>query len=148
MFSSPPLLVLEGLMTSIYVPGKGNMDTRILRVDRALHQYDERLYLKFNEVSQEWCVFVKVPRGSGDDVPVLGLGTEVPHRDYVLEKIRSMDTKTHASNMLELIRRNNDKVREDGQKKFLDGAYETADIIHTLTKGTQTKTYERKPKEG
>ena len=116
-------------MATIYVPGKGHMDTTLFGIDRALHDYDDRLYLKFNEVQQEWCVYVKVPRGTGDDVPVLGLGTEKPHRDYVMEKIRSMDTMTHASKMLDVIDRHNQKIKDEQAYKFNEQVLEAGEKI-------------------
>ena len=38
-----PSTCLGGYMTSIYVPGKGLMDTTLLSIEKALTEYDERL---------------------------------------------------------------------------------------------------------
>ena len=106
-------------MTSIYVPGKGLMDTTLLSIEKALTEYDERLYLKFNEERQQWCVWVKVPRPS-EDIPVLGLDPNVRlHKDYVMEKIISMDTQRHANNMLDMIDKHNAKLKAEQNQKFL-----------------------------
>lgn len=106
-------------MTSIYVPGKGLMDTTLLSIEKALGEYDERLYLKFNDEQQQWCVYVKVPR-PGTDVPVLGLDPDVRlHKDYVMERMVSMDTRRHATNMLVAIDKHNEKLKAEQNQKFL-----------------------------
>ncbi len=117
-------------MATIYVPGKGHMDTTLFNIDRALHQYDENLYLKFNDEQQEWCVYVKVPRDSDiPDVPVLGLGHEKPHKDYVMEKIHKMDTKTHAKNMLTEIDRHNDRIKAERALQFKDAVLDAGEKV-------------------
>jgi hypothetical protein len=52
-------------MSSIYIPGHGEMSFDELRIDRALRAYDERLFFARNAETWDWCVFIRMP---GDEV--------------------------------------------------------------------------------
>lgn len=118
-------------MGLVYLPELGMVAKATLKVDTELRRYDERLYLKKNPHTGDFCVYVRMPYWStAEDVPVLGLGDTMP-LDWrpVLEKIQKMDTQRHASNMIEDITRHNDEIRREAKQKADEATLFAAEVI-------------------
>jgi hypothetical protein len=96
------------LMSGIYIPGHGEMSWEEARVDRAVREYDERLFFARNEETWDWCVFVKMPRPE-PAFPIVGFGNTIPSVDVVMERVRRADTM-----------RNGDKIYNDLVKSQMD----------------------------
>lgn len=78
-------------MSGIYIPGHGEMSWDEVRVDRAVKQYDERLFFARNADTWDWCVFIKMPSPE-PAYPVLGFGYNVPPVDHVMQRLVAADT--------------------------------------------------------
>ena len=78
-------------MSGIYIPGHGEMSFDEIRIDRAVKQYDERLFFARNADTWDWCVFIKMP-GPEPAYPVLGFGCNVPPVDHVMQRLVAADT--------------------------------------------------------
>lgn len=115
----------------IFIPHLGVVSEATARVDSELNRYDERLYLRKNLDTGDWCVYVKSPYWADtDDLPVLGLGPVPPIDWYaVLSKIIQMDTQRHASKMLEQVNANNAKKKAEAKYKADEGAMYAAEHL-------------------
>lgn len=113
----------------IYLPELGMVPDGTVRVVNELRNYDERLYLKRNPDSGEWCVYVKQEYGSIlDDMPVLGLGAEIPTDWYfVLAKIQSMDTLRYAKDLLTDMNKSNARRQQAALNQRNDAVMEAAE---------------------
>jgi hypothetical protein len=63
------------------------MNYTAYRVDRAVNAYDERLMFALNRDTNDWCVFVRMPRPQ-PPFPLMGFGDSVPEPDFVLAKVQ------------------------------------------------------------
>ena len=108
-------------MSGIYIPGHGEMSWDEVRVDRAVREYDERLFFARNADTWDWCVFIKMPHGE-PPYPVIGFGREVPSVDIVLEKVYRGDMTRHGWALYDEIV----KSQKDYKQKFRDAADEAS----------------------
>lgn len=85
---------------------RGRMvDSDALSVQRAVEEYDERLYFERNQETGQWCCFLKtVP--SEPDLPIFGWD-EIPHPDDAIKRIWQNDALRHGEEILERIDREN-----------------------------------------
>ena len=98
----------------VFVTGRGMVDSGVLAVDRAVNEYDERLYFDRNRDTGDYCVYIKTPANE-PDVPVLGF-QEIPHPEDALKRIYSADSLRQGEELLEqMSRRNADALKEAGR---------------------------------
>jgi hypothetical protein len=109
-------------MSGIYVPGQGEMSFDEIRIDRAVKEYDERLFFARNADTWDWCVFIKMPYGE-PAFPVLGFGTSSPSFDTVLDRLRKGDTLKNGDKIYNNIL----KSQMDYRKQFSNIADEARD---------------------
>jgi hypothetical protein len=102
-------------MSGIYIPGHGEMTFAEARVDRAVREYDERLFFARNAETWDWCVYIKMPRPE-PAYPVIGFGNEIPSVDVVMQRIMAADTMRHGWQILHDVV----KSQEDYKKQFKD----------------------------
>ena len=98
-------------MTSIWIPGKGEYDVRVFRVDRAVKEYNERLMFGRNEETGDWCVFIKAPAPQ-EPIAVLGFGNDIPEPDAVIKRLYQADTLRHGDKILNTIVREQEDYRK------------------------------------
>jgi hypothetical protein len=99
-------------MTSLFIPGRGTVDTRAWRVDQAVNEYDERLLFAKNEETGDWCVFVRMP-GAEPPYPVCGFGRDIPSVDDVMVRIRRSDTMRNGDAIYKDLIRSQEKYRAE-----------------------------------
>jgi len=99
-------------MTSLFIPGRGTVDTRAWRVDQAVNEYDERLLFAKNEETGDWCVFVRMP-GAEPPYPVCGFGRDIPSVDDVMVRIRRSDTMRNGDAIYKDLMRSQEKYRAE-----------------------------------
>lgn len=120
-------------MTSLYLPGVGNVDPDVYRAHLVAHEYDDRLTFRVNEQTGDYCVFVKTPRPHSEDnppeVPVLGFGKTIPSRDELLRKLDDADTLKHGDRLLRRIRKNNEAVLAQNKYKADQRIGEAAELM-------------------
>lgn len=118
-------------MGSIYLPGVGMVDTAVMRVHRAVNEYDERLSFRRNEDTGDWCVYIAMPHGQ-EPIPVLGFGTEVPHPEDAVKRVYAADTVRHGEAILDRINRDNEAIREEARYRASEASGDTAERIEKL----------------
>lgn len=109
-------------MSSIFIPGQGEKSFDELRIDRAVREYDERLFFARNADTHDWCVFIMMPRPE-PPYPVIGFGRELPPVDEVMRLVHRSDTKRHGWQIYDEII----KSQEDYKKQFRDAADEATE---------------------
>lgn len=90
-----------------FVVGRGMVDSDVLAVDRALNEYDERLYFDQNAQTGQWCAFLKTPP-SEPDLPIFGWDY-VPDPEGAIRRIYQADSLRHGAEILNQIDRANDE---------------------------------------
>jgi hypothetical protein len=109
-------------MKGIYIPGHGEMSFDEARIDRAVREYDERLFFARNMDTWDWCVYIKMPRPE-PAYPVIGFGRELPPFDEVMRRVYRADSHRHGWAIYDEIM----KSQEDYKKKFRDAADEATE---------------------
>jgi hypothetical protein len=121
-------------MGGIYIPGHGEMSFDEIRIDRAVKEYDERLFFARNADTRDWCVFIKMPMPQ-EPYPVLGFGDNIPPLDEVMRLVYRSDTHRHGWAIYDEVM----KSQEDYKKQFRvaadDATEESAEVVeHFLRK--------------
>jgi hypothetical protein len=99
------------LMTNIWIPGKGEYDIRVYRVDKAVREYNERLMFGRNEDTGDWCVFIKAPSPQ-EPIAVLGFGDSIPEPDAAIKRLYESDTLRHGNKILDNVIREQEAYRK------------------------------------
>lgn len=107
----------------LWIPGKGEVDVRILGLQRVCSNYDDRLVLARHELTGDWVVFITLD--NGNLYPVIGIGRELISPDALRERLWKADAKRHGDKVLQEVNRNNQNIR-DGYREKSDDASEAA----------------------
>jgi len=113
---------------SIYIPGHGEMSFDEIRIDRAVREYDERLFFARNADTWDWCVYIKMPRPE-EPYPVVGFGKELPRLDDVMMRIYNADTARHGWQIYDEIVKSQEKYRKDLRYKGDQASEESAEVV-------------------
>ena len=133
-------------MTSLFIPGRGSVDTRAWRVDQAVNEYDERLLFAKNEETGDWCVFVRMP-GAEPPYPVCGFGREIPSVDDVMLRIRRADTMRNGDAIYNDLVRSQEKYRAELAYKGDQAADESVEVVeHFMRKHGKSPIIKSLPK--
>lgn len=121
-------------------------DIPVLRVDKAVQEYDENLRFGRNEETGQWCIF-RIVRGMAP-LPILGFN-DIPHPDDALRRLYSVDAQRRGEEILTEMNRHNaelEKVQEDAASEA-DGlaaeVYEHA--FRMMGKTPYTKSFRPRP---
>lgn len=109
-------------MSSIYLPGRGMVNLTARRIDKAVTEYDERLFFRRNPQNGQWTVFRKMEHGV-EPLPVLGFGFDIPSVDRVLKRLYESDSRRH--DLVARINKHNERLKKEQQDK-VDDAQEFA----------------------
>lgn len=88
-----------------FVAGRGMVDSDVLRVEKALNEYDERLYFDRNQNTGQWCAYLKTPPAE-PDLPIFGWD-HIPDPEAALRRIYQADALRHGEEILDRIDREN-----------------------------------------
>lgn len=86
-------------MSSIFIPGRGNMPFGVARINAALKEYDSRLFFDQHPETRDYCVFVEMPRPERPFAVVGWPEQHIPHVDEVMERIKDGDTLRNGDRM-------------------------------------------------
>lgn len=118
-----------------WLPGVGDVSWELIRADRAAQEYDDRLTFRWFDRDKQYVVFIK-QEGGKPDYPVLSFGYEIPHPDYLKQKLYEHDTVRHGFEMLDRLNAENDRLKKSQDDRFKGTANETAQRLeHALRKG-------------
>ena len=121
-------------MKGIYIPGHGEMSWDEVHVDRAVKEYDERLFFARNADTWDWCVYIRMPRPR-DPFPVLGFGHEVPTVDEVMRRLCKGDTMRNGNKIYDEVVRSQEKYRKNNSRIGDEAAEESSEVVeHFLRK--------------
>ena len=118
-------------MTKIWIPGKGEYDIRVWRVDKAVREYNERLMFGRNEDTGDWCVFIKAPHPQ-DPIAVLGFGDSIPEPDAAIKRLYEADTLRHGDEILKRIVREQNDYRKSLEYASDQASEESAEVIEHM----------------
>lgn len=118
-------------MTTLFIPGRGNVDTNAYRIDRAVNAYDERLMFAKNEQTGDWCVYIRMP-GAEPPYPVVGFGRDVPQLDDVMYRIRKADTMKHGEAIYRDLVKSQMDYRANLDKAAAEASAEAAEPVEFL----------------
>lgn len=115
-------------MSSLFIPGRGSMDIRALKVENAVRAYDDRLMFAKNEETGDWCVFIRMPRPE-KPYPVCGFGREIPEVDDVMVRIRRADTMRNGEAIYRDVVKSQEQHREALKYKGDQATDESVEVV-------------------
>lgn len=142
-------------MSVIHLPGRGAVDLATRNVDRAVNEYDERLFAARNPRNGLDTVFVKMSpftdwmSDDGLDIegqrclPVLAFPEGFPDTQEVLRRIYLADAVRRGSEILDEINKNNEKIRVAERYAASEAAGETAEVMEHVTHALGRAPYHR-----
>ena len=116
---------------SIYIPGHGEMSWDEIHVDRAVKEYDERLFFARNADTWDWCVYISMPRPE-EPYPIIGFGKEVPSVDEVMRKVYNADTMRHGWQIFDDILRSQEEFKKEFEWSANEATEDSAERIEFL----------------
>lgn len=132
---------------AIWLPSAGVVNLDVMRVQRALKNYDEKLEFGQHQVTGDWCIFVRLPRGaetvnhSTDGIPlfpVYGFRKRVPTPDEALEVVKRRDTFRNSDRILREMLAHNEEINKKIASAADDASGEAAErIAHEIGKTTE-----------
>lgn len=109
---------------NIWVPDSASnaqYDIPVLRVDKAVQEYDENLRFGRNEETGQWCIF-RLVRGE-NPLPILGFN-EIPHPEDACKRLFQADAMRRGEEILDEMNRQNEEL-----DKHVDAAADEANGI-------------------
>ena len=116
---------------NIWIPNKGEIDTKVWRVDKAVNEYDERLMFGRNEDTGDWCVFIRMPRPE-PPYPVLGFGNTIPEPEDALNRLRASDTLRHGNKIYDDVMRSQREYKAQFEYASNQAADESVEAIEHM----------------
>lgn len=103
--------------TSIYVPGRGDVNMSAYRVDQAVNEYDELLHFGQNNDTGQWCIFL-IRRGEAP-LPVIGFN-EIPHPHDAIKRLVQADARRRGNEILDEINRHNKQFEIEREERAVE----------------------------
>lgn len=111
----------------LWIPGAGEVDVRIVGLQRVCREYDDRLELARHELTGDWVVFIKIDRGNL--YPVIGIGRELCSPEELRERLWKADAKRHGNKLLDQINESNARIKREARLRADDAAEATAEAF-------------------
>ena len=112
----------------LWIPGQGEVDTRVVAAQRIVREYDERLELARHEITGDWVVFIKL--GPDNLYPVIGIGPELPdNAEELRQRLWKADAQRHGTKILDDINAHYNRLRDESRKRALDADEQTAEAF-------------------
>jgi hypothetical protein len=118
-------------MSSIYIPGHGEMSFEEFRIDRAVKAYDERLFFARNADTWDWCVYIRMPRPE-PAYPVIGFGQSLPTVDGVLDRLMQADTMRVGNKIYDEVVRSQKDFKKQFEVRADEASAESAEVVEHL----------------
>lgn len=137
-------------MIKAYHKRLGMVDLPIIKIDNAIKQYDERLYLDVHPETGDWVVMITMERPSAP-YPVLGFQKTLPEVHEVIKQLRMSDSQREKIRE-NIIKFNEARTREIDHKiqQNVGAGAEAAEFISRKEyRSPETKSYaKRKRNDG
>ncbi len=112
-------------MSTMFLPEVGEVNPRLYRINQAINEYDERLFLG-RQPNGELTVFIRMPHGTAP-WPVFGLAgvpkssdEEYPDPREVVRKLHGADTRRRGSEILDRMNKENEKLMQEKNAPLLE----------------------------
>lgn len=113
---------------NIWVPS-GSSHRDVGRVRKIVKEYDSNLDFGKNELSGQWCIFLKqgTTQASEEvDLPILGFN-DIPHPDDALRRLHESDALRTGNEILNKITRNNADIEARREVAAREASAEAAE---------------------
>lgn len=94
-------------MSAIFVPGQGMVSLEGTQVDRAVNEYDERLFFARNATTGQFTIFMKNIHGEAP-LPIFAF-EDMPLPEEAVLRLRKADAVRTGSQILDKIRADNER---------------------------------------
>lgn len=101
-----------------FVAGRGMVDSDVLRVERVVNEYDERLYFDRNLETGQYCVYLKTP-ASEPDLPIFGWDY-IPDPEAAIRRVYQADALRHGEEILDQI----DRANTERERPYVEATEE------------------------
>lgn len=96
---------------NIWVP-PAHYDRLVAQAREAVRDYDSNLDFGKNELTNQWCIFLK--RGATEatqefDLPILGFN-DIPSREVIQRRLYESDAVRNGNEIMDSLQRNNDDI--------------------------------------
>lgn len=112
----------------LYIPGHGHVDSKVYRIDRALHAYDARLMFARNEDTGDWCVYSRMPHPE-PPFPVFGCGKDIPDLDDIMMRVQQGDMMRNGDLIYKDMIRSQEKYRANLKYQGDQAGEESAEVV-------------------
>lgn len=97
---------------ALWLPGVGETSVDEREASTAVQEYDSDLVLGQRRDSGEWIVFLQ-RGGDAQPLPVLGLGTRLPHPQDILKKLHDSDARRRGDKIVSEIVKRQDAAKKE-----------------------------------
>jgi len=104
----------------LYVPGQGMVDASAYRVQKAVKEYDERLFFARNTDTGQWCIYLQTERDV-EPLPILGFNEIPDDLEHIKKELYKRDAWRRGSEILDDINRRNADIKKELERKAKDG---------------------------
>jgi hypothetical protein len=99
-------------------------------VDRAVREYDERLFYARNATTGLHTIFIKQLHGE-DPLPVLAFPDGEPSPEYAIKRLYETDALRHGDKLLDDIHRHNESIKQQFRDAAADAAGQYAEAVES-----------------
>jgi len=124
----------------LWLPNKGFTNQEMREVDRAVSEYDERLFFAHDPETDLFVIYIKMPHGQ-DPYPVCGF-TNVPSKYDALKWLKKNDSRVHGTD--KLWSDHISEAKKERSKKtpeFEDAQEEIAEAVESYARNNQDLRY-------
>lgn len=114
------------MSAGIWLPGHGQVDLGVLRVDKFVSEYDERLRFGRNVETGQYCVYVCM-RGQ-DPLPIIGFN-EIPSNDVLARELYQRDALRRGREIIDDIQNTNDRIQAEKEKAAAEASEGVAEVL-------------------
>lgn len=116
-------------MIKVYHNKLGLVDLQVVKIDNAVKQYDERLFLDIHPETGDWVVMIEMERPMRP-YPVMGFQKSLPEVHEVLKQLRMQDSQREKirDNIIE----NNKRVEREADHKVKEQVGEGAELAEYI----------------
>lgn len=115
----------------VYIPGKGNMDSRVYLINHELEKYDARLVFGRNEETGDWCVYARMPHPE-PMFPVFGCGPDIPDVKDLMLRVQEGDLTKNSERIYKEIIKSQELYRKNLDYKSDQASAESAEVTEHL----------------
>jgi hypothetical protein len=114
----------------LWVPGQGLVNLEGTAVDRAVREYDERLFFGRNATTGLHTVFMKMEHGE-PPLPILAFADGVPAPEQAVKRLYDTDARRHGLEILDRINRENEEIKNQHRYAAAEASGQVAEVMES-----------------